>query len=228
MGRLLTIGNAKTVKGQKRGFLTGILHLAPADLSGKNVCPWSTAGCRASCLNTSGRGVYQDTQNARIRKTKEFTEDKVDFMVQLHDDISALVRKAAREDLTPCVRLDGTSDLGLSIQVAKSFPDVQFYDYTKSFKRMSDFLRGNLPDNVHFTFSRSEGNEADCKFILEQGGNVAVVFGGERPTQFMGHEVVDGDHDDCRFLDQGTLGKIIALTPRGRARRDQTGFVIRD
>ena len=30
--------NAKTVKGQKEGFLTGILYMAPANLSGYNTC----------------------------------------------------------------------------------------------------------------------------------------------------------------------------------------------
>ena len=47
--------NPKTVKGQKRGYMTAVLYLAPADLSGWNVCPESTAGCRAACLNTAGR-----------------------------------------------------------------------------------------------------------------------------------------------------------------------------
>ena len=36
-----------------------------------------------------------------------------------------------------------------------------------------------LPANYHLTFSRSETNEADCKRVLEAGGNVAVVFAGE-------------------------------------------------
>ena len=31
--------NAKTVKGEQLGFLTGILYLAPSNLSGYQVCP---------------------------------------------------------------------------------------------------------------------------------------------------------------------------------------------
>ena len=36
---LLSVGNdAKTVKGEKMEFLTGILYLSPADISGENIC----------------------------------------------------------------------------------------------------------------------------------------------------------------------------------------------
>ena len=41
--KLLNIDeNAKTVKGQKKGYLTAILYLAPSDLSGFNVCPMAS------------------------------------------------------------------------------------------------------------------------------------------------------------------------------------------
>ena len=53
---LLSVGNPKTLKGMKQGYNTYILHLAPASLSGHNVCPKATQGCIDSCLNTAGRG----------------------------------------------------------------------------------------------------------------------------------------------------------------------------
>ena len=54
--KLLSTGNPKVLKGIKQGYNTYILHLAPADLSGFNTCPKATAGCKAACLNTAGRG----------------------------------------------------------------------------------------------------------------------------------------------------------------------------
>jgi len=48
---VLTYGNTKTAKGEASGYLTGILHLAPGDLSGAQVCPKASAGCLAACLN---------------------------------------------------------------------------------------------------------------------------------------------------------------------------------
>ena len=44
--KLLSTGNPKTLKGMAQGYMTYILHLAPADLSGKNTCPKATAGCK--------------------------------------------------------------------------------------------------------------------------------------------------------------------------------------
>ena len=35
---LLTVGNPKLLKGQKKGYLSSVLHLAPANLSGKEDC----------------------------------------------------------------------------------------------------------------------------------------------------------------------------------------------
>ncbi len=55
--KLLTLSNTKTRKGEARGYVTFILHLAPGNLSGFNVCPGASKGCLASCLNTAGRGV---------------------------------------------------------------------------------------------------------------------------------------------------------------------------
>ena len=56
------------------------------------------------------------------------------------------------------------------------FPNVQFYDYTKSVSRMLKYLDGGLPSNYDLTFSRSEDNDAECDIILAEGGNVAMVF----------------------------------------------------
>ena len=58
MKKLLNIDqNAKTVKGQVKGFLTAVLYLAPYKASGINVCPMAElAGCWKGCLNTAGRG----------------------------------------------------------------------------------------------------------------------------------------------------------------------------
>ena len=45
--KLLNIdNNAKTVKGQKYGYLTAILYLAPSNESGFNVCPQASNGCK--------------------------------------------------------------------------------------------------------------------------------------------------------------------------------------
>ena len=110
--KLLNIdANAKTVKGQKQGYMTAILYLAPAKLSGYEVCPQRSAGCTAACLNTAGRGNMSGVQKARIAKTQWYFEDRYGFMVQLVKELSAFVRKAERAGFIPVVRLNGTSDI---------------------------------------------------------------------------------------------------------------------
>ena len=53
-GNLLNFdNNAKTIKGQKKGYKTAILYLAPHIQSGFNVCPQASKGCSKSCLYTS-------------------------------------------------------------------------------------------------------------------------------------------------------------------------------
>ena len=232
MRRTLTIGNPKTMKGEAAGYKTAVLHLAPADLSGTNVCPWATAGCKAACLNTAGRGgimrkgeTTNAIQQARLRRTRDYVEDRQGFLTRLHDEVAAFVRSARKAGLIPAVRLNGTSDLDLSGFV-EQFPDVQFYDYTKSPQRIKRYVTGQLPPNYHLTYSLTERDESwtTAQAALADGVNVAVVF-DKVPAKFMGYDVIDGDAHDLRFLDR--QGVIVGLKAKGKAKRDTTGFVKR-
>jgi len=173
--KLLSVSSdSKTVKGEKQGFLTGILYLAPSDSAGDgiNTCAHASPGCRAACLFTAGRASFTPMINqARIRKTKQLFADRTAFVEQLQKDIVSLVRKAGRDGMTPCVRLNGTSDLPwLAQAMAAKFPAVQFYDYTKHPRPWTRTL-----PNYHLTFSNSEINDTDTLDALQHGTNVAVA-----------------------------------------------------
>ncbi len=229
MFKLLSTANPKIQKGTKLGYLTFILHLAPSTLSGKNTCPKATPGCIAACLNTAGRGgmfkAGESTnviQQARIRKTRYFYEDRQGFLADLAQDIGKAIKFAQKRNLTPVFRLNGTSDLSwekYQVRDGKNifqlFPDVQFYDYTKVLGRKVK----NIP-NYHLTFSRAESNDADVEQALKQGMNVAVVYDQIPQGMF------SADETDLRFLDPKDAG-IIALKAKGRAKKDTSGFVIR-
>lgn len=231
----LTVSNTKTLKGEGDGYYTAVLHLAPADVAdpgGKSVCPWASPGCIAACLNTAGRGVFNNIQESRKRKTREFFADRPAFMAQLVKDVEAHVRAAARKGMRAVVRLNATSDLswesfnaGDGRSIIAMFPNVQFYDYTKSAARMRKFLDGKMPWNYHLTFSRSECNDAVAHALLRAGAVVAVVFAGTAPRSYWGAPVVNGDETDLRFL--VPPGTVVALSTKGRAKRDTSGFVIR-
>jgi uncharacterized protein (DUF3820 family) len=229
--QLLTLNNPKILKGEKYGFLSVGLHLAPHRLSGHNVCPMASKGCSTGCLNTSGHGRYSRTQNARIRKTRFFFENREGFGNALIADIRAAQRKAAREHKGCVVRLNLTSDIQYeNIQfggktIFEHFPDVQFMDYTKIPTR---FFKP-LPANYHLTFSRSESNAAQAEMLSALGHNVAVVFdtpkGCKLPSKYLGRKVIDGTKHDLRFLDK--KGVFVGLRALGRAMNDKTGFVVK-
>jgi len=234
--KLLAVGgDAKTPKGEKKGYLTGILYLAPNRMSGHQVCPFATKGCIATCLNTAGRGVYSQVQQARLRKTQYFFEHREKFMRDLWNDIGALVYRAYHRGMHPAVRLNGTSDLPWEIIEHNNLDrdhlitsDVQFYDYTKNHKRYAAFLGRRFPPNYHLTFSRSESNMSDVKYFLSKGGTVAVVFstkkGRRLPRSYIDFPVIDGDLNDLRFKDPESV--VVGLRAKGKARHDTSGFVV--
>lgn len=218
--KLLNVdNNAKTVKGQKKGYLTGVMYLAPFNLSGVNVCPMAEkAKCHVPCLNTAGRGAFNNVQESRIKKTKMFMTERSKFFDQLYKEIEALERKAKREDLIPTVRLNGTSDLRWEVYgVIQKYPHIQFYDYTKIPNRK------NLPDNYSLTWSYSAANKQYAKSRPDHL-NWAVVFRDGLPKEFLGRKVIDGDENDLRFLDPQNV--VVGLKAKGKAKKDESGFVV--
>lgn len=223
--KLLNGGNHKTSKGESFGWKTYGLHLSPFNISGNNVCPNASAGCAAACLNTAGRGAMRNVQEARIRKTQFFFNDREGFLRQLFKEIKSSIKSATRKELNSCFRLNLTSDIAWERYIIPAFKNHQFYDYTKSKTRMRRFLQGKLPENYHLTFSRSEDTkDSEVKEFCSAGGNVAVVFRGHLPSKWKGIKVVDGDISDLRFQDE--QGVIVGLVAKGLGKKDETGFVV--
>jgi hypothetical protein len=108
MYKLLSVNSdTKTIKSNKAGFLTGILYLAPYDLSGVNLCPFAkVAECHVACLNTAGRGNFSNVKSARLRKAKLFNDNRGEFMAQLIEDIHKLKRQAQKEKLTTGYKIE--------------------------------------------------------------------------------------------------------------------------
>lgn len=228
---LLSISaDAKTIKGETIGYLTGILYLAPAKTTKYNTCSMAQkAQCDKACLYSAGRGAFNNVQQSRIDKTLYFYEDRENFMLQLAANIKALIKKAQSKGLKPLVRLNGTSDIRWEnipfeyhANIMEAFPNVQFYDYTK------DVNRKDLPANYDLTFSYS-GVDTFAPYVEKaqsKGMRMAVVFRKESsiPATFKGILVVSGDKSDVRHLDD--QGVIVGLYAKGKAKNDTTGFVV--
>ena len=224
--KLLNIdNNAKTIKGQKFKYLTGILYLAPARTSGFNVCPMASAGCKASCLFTAGRGRFSNVYNGRLNKTLWYFLERQTFLIQLKKEIKSLIIKAKKMGLKPAVRLNGTSDIDWNIHgLYNEFKQVKFYDYTKIYKRALKYVNGEYPKNYHLTYSLNEDNKQKATYILKRGGNISAVFRNKKlPKRFLNYKVFNGDNSDLRFKDPKNV--IVGLYAKGRALKDKTGFV---
>ena len=230
--------NAKTVKGEQLGFLTGILYLAPSNISGFQVCPMAKlAECEKPCLYTAGRGAFNSIQQARIAKTQYYFANRQDFMLNLVMDINKGIKQANKAGLTLLIRLNGTSDIKWenvhfdyefmhgkirSITIFDLFPEIQFYDYTKIANRI------DLPKNYDLTFSYSGvvNFQPYVKKAINNKMRIATVFRTVKdiPTEFMGLSVVGGDDSDIRHLDDQNT--IVALYAKGKAKKDYSGFVV--
>ena len=233
--------NAKTIKGEKYNIKTAILYLMPSDKSGVQLCPMAKiAGCEKACLFTAGRGAMSSVMLSRLRKTLYFNQHRAAFMAQLANEIATESLKAKRRGYKLIVRLNGTSDIRweavavetklgtIASSLMKLFPNVQFYDYTKIANRR------NIPANYDLTFSYS--GVAEYKPFVEKavanGERIAVVFRNRAIVEamlangetFLGLTVVDGDNTDIRHLDP--KGAVVALYAKGKARNDQSGFVV--
>ena len=226
--------NAKTIKGEKIGFYTGILYLAPNDISGYQVCPMAKlAKCDIPCLYTSGRGAFNSIQQARIEKTKYFFENRNNFMINICKDILKGIKKAKELNQELLIRLNGTSDIKFENvdftyngnhynNIMECFPNVQFYDYTKIPNR------NNLPSNYDLTFSYSNAITFHKynNIAINNKERIAVVFRYEKdiPKTFKGLNVIGGDNSDVRHIEDKNT--IVALYAKGKAIKDNSGFVV--
>lgn len=228
--------STKHEKAYKYDELVYTLYLAPAKMSGYEVCPMRTEECTLLCLNESGRNkmdTHKNTiNNSRIKKTKLFFEQRDYFVNWMIDEIRTAKLKAEKMGYHFSVRLNNTSDIspesfyttieGKKMNVLQIFPDVQFYDYTKVPNRMK--LRLKYP-NYDLTFSFSGNNMDECIKMLDEQVRVAMVF-DKVPTSYNGVKVIDGDLYDMRYRDDNDV--IVGLKfKRVRTKLDKTySFVI--
>jgi len=211
--KLLSTNNAKTIKGEKLGYTTYIMYLAPYTQNSKgiNLCSHASEGCAKACLFGSGAARFTQVQQGKINKTEWFLSNRKEFLEKLDSEISAIEKMAKHQssENTAVIRLNGTSDVPFEkfkIRDGKNIfelhPSIQFYDYTKNYIRFEK----KLPSNYHLTFSMSENNKEKSFELLNKGFNVAIVFGikntNQLPTSYKGFEVINGDLDDLRFLDK--------------------------
>lgn len=246
--------NPKVAKNMKQGIYTAPLHLAPAKMSGFQVCPKATPGCTAGCLHYAGHAArLEHKTQSRISKTNAFFRDRALFMALLVKEIKSLEKAAEARGMIAGCRLNATSDIAWETvkfvhdgkhyeNVMEMFPNVQFYDYTKRANRK------NIPSNYHLTFSLAEDNDNEASVALSNGMNVAMVFDVKRSQELPGHVRINHhgmnnqvsfnatryktndsisviDGDEHDYRPADPKGVIVGLRAKGRAIGDSSGFV---
>lgn len=206
--------SAKMEYSRNAGTLTYCLYLAPANMSGYEVCPCSEF-CRKFCLNGSGRNKadilirgaeLSHINKSRIKKTRLFFENKDTFMQLMIAEIKRTRNYAKKNGYDFSVRINGTSDISPEDfvfegkNILQIFPDIQFYDYTKVYSRID--LLEKYP-NYDLTYSYNGHNWGCCEKFLRSGGKVAVVFENQDmlPMRFKGYPVWDANGYDMRYID---------------------------
>jgi len=223
-------GSVKVIKGNRLGFRTAILYLAPANMSGVNVCPMAKlAQCADACLNTAGRGAMTGVQMSRLRKTLFWLQFQSEAIAMIKAEIKMFEARAIKQGFVLLVRLNGTSDIRFeNYGIVQAFPAVQFYDYTKIANRK------NVPANYDLTFSYSgvPAYQTQVRLAIAAGMRMAIVFRKRATVEsmlangdtFAGLPLVDGDDSDVRHIDPA--GAAVALYAKGSAKHDASGFVV--
>ena len=227
--KLLGSSTYKMEKSQKYKYLSEILHLAPANIGGVNICPNASPECIKLCLNTSGRGQMNTVQKSRLNKKYYFLADRLKFLNHLDREIKLSYARATRKGFKYTVRLNGTSDLPFEryklengLNLMDNNPQVQFIDYTKVTNRLDK--KNKIPKNYSLTYSQAENNLKDVKQVLKTKYNIATVFRKKLPKKWLGRKVINGDISDLRHLEDGKK-IIVGLIAKGRAIKNFNGFV---
>ncbi|HIF79508.1 MAG TPA: hypothetical protein EYQ05_02855 [Gammaproteobacteria bacterium] len=214
-----------------------------------NACDYACS-CKFVCLaQYAGRLQYKDLHIYEALKTLLYIADKEFFYESLVCEILDVKRKVDRGftkdgirykpgELALWVRLNGGSDLDwysdhyspISYFEALVANDIMFFDYTKDYRRMVQYIEGStFPSNYKLTFSAGSRDKWTKNVLSMQGGNVAAVF-REFPDIHddpaldlvgeIGYTLVDGTTNDSRGLDPS--GSLVCLKPLGHpAKRDK-------
>lgn len=150
---LLSTRNAKTIKGEKKGYTTYIMYLSPHKQNSKgiNLCAKASKGCAEACLYGSGAARFDQVQQGKMNKTEYFIGNRRRFMSQLANEIASIEAKhndvEGDEKLSFngsvlrykkfAIRLNGTSDFPFeNLRIFKRTSNGQIWTYKKPSKKL--------------------------------------------------------------------------------------------
>lgn len=161
--------------------LPALKGLAVNEKTGKIVvvdtCP-GAGQCKVYCY--AKKGGYVQYENAPIASTRLLNfliNDPSGFSNMLTNELSAAQEKANKEGASVVVRWHDSGDMfssdytNLAYDIAKKFPDIKFYAYTK----LASVSGGDKPDNFLMNFSAGAKKPEERQVDLSKDKHSTVV-----------------------------------------------------
>jgi hypothetical protein len=207
-----------------------VQYMLPHSLSGLiNICVWSTKGCRATCLHTSGR--LRLAEIAKFVRVELFVVDPFAYMVVMLTEIERHIRRIAKCGKITVVRPNGTGDipwemLGFLFDLVASLEmGATWFDYTKGILTKSARKRTASPRPDYYTVA-SAVEATTAETIAGYLQNVVTVVNVRRsqplPETMWGRPVIDGDRHDLRLFDP-QIAALVLVRAKGDARKAPAG-----
>lgn len=227
--------NTKLIKSAlNTNALSYIFYGAPAAISGVEMCSHRTKACSELCLNTAGNGRYHSNQIYRIARTRFEVYSPIEFWNLFFAEVvqaENCVKRAGKDFLA--IRPNGTTDRWCQQlqSIVEYNPRTRFYDYTAVPSRLK--IADSLA-NYDVTLSRKE-TARNHEWLRAEGygkRNVAVVVTKSLKAELLsigsvcGLPIVDFDKHDLRLPEYDGSGVVGLLTPKGKARGVESGFIV--
>ena len=142
-----------------------------------DTCPGAGA-CKVYCYAKKGGYVQWKASSLSQTKVLNFLlNDPQGFKAKLESEIQTEVDKFAKKGAKVVIRWHDAGDffspdyVDLAYSVAKKFPQVDFYAYTK----MADVSKGNKPDNFKINFSMGATPEQEKQIDFATSKHSTVV-----------------------------------------------------
>ena len=174
-----------------------------------NTCPGAGA-CKVYCYAKKGGYVqYMPVNTSQTRQLNFLLNDPNGYKNMLANEIREAVNKNNKKNVKTVIRWHDSGDffspdyLNLAYSVAKMFPTVDFYAYTK----MADVAKGNKPINFKMNFSAGAKPEQEKQVDLQTTKHSTVV-----PKQMFA-DLVDREEVPDPDKPTKTIKKLVYKSP---------------
>jgi Gene product 88 len=161
-----------------------------------NTCP-GAGNCKLVCYAMKGGYVQYPASNIGQTRLLNFLYNDPDgFMSMLANEIAEFDAKNKKKNIKTIIRWHDAGDffspeyLSKAYDLAKKFPNVDFYAYTK----LASVAKGDKPDNFKINFSMGAQPSQEKQIDFEKTKNSRIV-----PEEIFGDALVKDENDKWQY-----------------------------